>query len=205
MTDSLKRPINGFRFAETVFGDTMQRIALRELGDGARWAEVVAFNNLLPPYISDTAAAPGVLLSGALILIPATQVEITAATDPNLVFEIDAKLGDDGAVVVDSSGDFATVGGLDNFKQALRDVLLTEAGELVFHPDYGSKVRRIIGTINGPTAAALAAAYAKASLQADSRVQQVVSSVAVVTGDRIDLAVKVQPIVGRVVDITQVL
>lgn len=205
MTDSITREIAGFRFAETVYGDSMQRIALREMGDASRWAEIVAFNNLLPPYISDTAAAPGVLLAGDLIKIPASVTVARADTDPDLVFEIDIKLNPDGTLAFGADGDFTPVAGLDNLKQALRDLLDTEAGELMFHPSYGSKMRRIIGMVSGPTASALAAAYARAALESDSRVQRVISSSALVAGDVITVTAKVEPIVGRIIDITQVL
>ena len=205
MTVSLKRQAGGFRFAETFYGDTMQAIALRELGDASRWVDIAALNKLRPPYLSDILAADGVLLTGSLIRIPsATQAKVTT-TDPDLVFEVDVKLSDDGQVVMGPTGDFDTVSGLANFKQALRNLLNTDTGELMFHPSYGTKRRQIIGTVNGPTAALLGSAYAKTALASDSRVQQVISSVAKVQGDKISITAVVQPIVGRAVDISQVI
>ena len=202
---TIERTLAGYRFAETNFGDTLQAVALRELGDAARWVELVAINGLVPPYISDIAAADGVLLSGSQIRIPAAQTLASTTTDPDLVFEVDVALGSDGGIAVDAAGDFDVSAGLDNFKAALEHRLVTDTGELMFHPTYGSGLRRIIGTTNGPTAAALAAAYAQAALAADSRVARVVESTAQVVGDAVKVTAKVQPIAGRAVTInTQV-
>ena len=93
MTVDLRTPLNGFRFAETRFGDTLQAVAMRELGDGKRWFELAAINGLVPPYITDdaTLSGGGVLLSGALVLVPAaTSAAIT--TDPDLVFDRDVQM-----------------------------------------------------------------------------------------------------------------
>lgn len=204
MTTSLTRTVGGFRFAETFIGDTMQRIAYRELGDAARWVELVAFNGLVPPFISDTAAGPDVVLAGDLIRIPAAERQASASIEPELVFEVDAALGTDGDLVV-NGGDFETVSGLANLRQALRNRLDTDAGDLPFHPQYGSKIRQLIGAANGPTAAALAAAYARSCVERDSRIRRVTTSTAVVAGDTITVALTAEPIVGRVVDLTQVL
>lgn len=204
MTDVI-RDVPGFRFAETVFGDSLQSIAYRELGDASRWPEIVALNNLKPPYISDLAAGDGVLLSGSLVRIPAAQREATATTDPDLVFEIDIQLDRNGDPVLDVGGDFGQVSGLDNFKQAVKNRIDVDNGDLPFHPAYGSRIRTVIGAMNGPTRAALAAAYASAAIAADSRVRRVVSSTAQVRGDSIAVTVFVEPIIGRIVDLTQVL
>lgn len=203
MTVTLTRQASGSRFVETYYGDTIQRIALRELGDASRWVEIIALNNLRPPYISDTEAAPGVLLSGQLIRIPSATVIARAETDPDLVFGVDVQMAPSGQLQVGAGGDFEVVGGLDNFKQALRNLLATESGELIFHPGYGTKLRRIIGSVAGPTASLLAAAYARDGLANDPRVERIVTSQATVLGDTINVSVKVQPIVGRAVDVTQ--
>lgn len=204
MSTGITREINGSRFVETNRGDTLQAIALRELGDGARWPELVAFNNLLPPFITDDAsvAGPQVLLTGALIRVPAADNIVDANVDADLVFERDVLLDGAGQPSV-AGGDFALVSGVANLHQAIVHRLTTDRGELPFHPEYGSLLRRIVGSVNGPTAGLLAASYAKSAVQEDSRISSVTSAEAQVSGDSVTVTVVAEPIVGRAIDVTQ--
>lgn len=206
MTTPLQRPVEGIRLAQTRYADTMQLIAARELGDAARWPELVAFNALVPPFITSDAQArlPGVLLAGELIRIPAAVITVSASTDPDRVFERDVALIE-GQLGGDVTGDLVVVAGLDNLKQAVRHRLETERGDLIFHPQYGSLVRRLIGSVNGPTAGLLAAGYAKAAVLADPRISSVLSSTAEVVGDVITVTVVAEPIVGRRVELNLIL
>lgn len=202
MTTVFDRPLNGYRFIETRRCDTLQLIAARELGDASRWPELIAYNGLVHPYITDdeALAVNGVLLSGSMILVPAAAPAISSTTDPEKVFGTDVYL-ENGKVAV-SDGDFDLVSGLSNFGQAIRHRIETERGELIFHTDYGSFVRRLIGAANGPTAALLAAQYAKAAVLADQRVRNVVSSTADVSGDVVNVSVVVEPVSGSAVTIS---
>jgi predicted Zn-dependent protease len=47
---SIMRPLNGFRLVEIKYGDTLQELAARELGDANKWRDIIAINDLLPPY-----------------------------------------------------------------------------------------------------------------------------------------------------------
>lgn len=201
---TIERQVNGFRFVETNYGDTLQAIALRELGDGARWPELVAFNDLLPPFLTDDPAQerPGVLLTGKLLRVPAADEASANAANSDQVFEQDLRLDSSGAITADA-GDFALVSGLPNLRQALSNRLSTDRGELPFHPRYGSMLRRIVGTINGPTASLLAAAYARDAVAQDPRIATVKSSNAQVLGDRVTVDIVAEPIVGRAVELTQ--
>ncbi len=201
---TIEREVNGYRFVETNRGDTLQAIALRELGDGARWPELVSFNKLLPPFLTDDPAQvrPGVVLTGKLIRVPAADPLVETTVDADLVFERDISLGSDGALI-STDGDFGMVAGIDNLRQAIAGRLTTDRGELAFHPAYGSMLRRIVGTVAGPTAAILAAAYANSTVKQDPRISSVKSSVATVTGDRVVVALVAEPIVGRAVDVNQ--
>lgn len=197
-----ERPLSGFRFVEIQRGDTLQAIAARELGDASRWAELIAYNGLVPPFVTDDVASAraGVLLSGSLLRVPAPVPVITTTTDPDKVFEVDVALDGRGQMTVEN-GDFSVVSGRANLRQALKHRVITDRGELMFHPNYGSLIRRLVGSVNGPTAALLAAQFAKSAVQADQRIKQVTQSTAEVVGDVINVSVEAQPVVGRVVDV----
>jgi phage baseplate assembly protein W len=203
MTTTFDRELYGFRFAETRRGDSLQVIAARELGDAARWTELISYNNLVPPFITDdpTLAGDGVLLTGEHLLVPAPSPVVTTTTDPDKVFETDIKLGAGGEIMT-ANGDFAVVSGTANLVQAIKNRVDTEAGDLIFHPDYGSKVRRLIGAVNGPTASLLAAQYAKSAVQADSRINKVTKATAEVSGDVVSVTIEAEAISGRTIEVT---
>lgn len=205
-TTTYQKPLYGFRFVEIRYGDTLQAIAARELGDAALWYQLIALNGLVPPFITDdpSQVTAGVLQSGGALKVLAPQPVVTTTTDPEQVFQNDILLDQYGNLST-SSGDFAIASGLDNLHQALVNRIETDRGELIFHTNYGSRVRRLQGAVNGPTAALLAAQYAKSAVQADPRVAQVIQAVANVSGDSIEVSVEVQPISGRVVNITTTL
>lgn len=200
---TIQRAISGFRFAETNHGDTLQAIALRELGDASRWPELVSFNGLVPPFLTDDPAAvrPGVLRAGGLIRVPAATAVSAVTQDADAVFQADLSL--DAGALTTASGDFGVVAGLPNLRQALGNALATERGELAFHPRYGSLLRRIIGTVNGPTAGLLAASYARATISADARIARVTSSSAIVSGDTVSVEVTAEPVVGQAIKLNQ--
>lgn len=199
----LQRVRAGFRFAETRFGDTLQSVAARELGDAARWTDLIAYNQLVPPFITDDAAlaGDGVLLSGQLILVPAptpASAETSASDD---IFGTDLLRSQSGELVTDGV-DFVTVGGVENLVQALDGLIRTEQKELIFHPGYGCPLRRMIGKVNGPTRTLLAATVVKGSLSQDPRVSRVRSALAAAAGDALRVDAVVESIAGRPVPVT---
>lgn len=201
-TTVFDRPLYGYRFVEIQYGDTLQAIAVRELGDASRWHDLISLNSLVPPYITDdpVQAGPGVLLSGSLIVVPAPKPVVSSTTQADQVFGVDVRL--DRGRLATASGDFDIVSGRDNLRQALQNVIETDRGELLFHTGYGSKVRRLLGTVSGPTSALLAAQYAKAAVIADPRVQSVTNSTATASGDVVSVDVDVQPVTGAIVQIS---
>lgn len=194
---TIQRPIVGFRFAEIQRGDTLQRIAARELGDAARWPELVGYNGLRAPFITDDPglASDGVLLSGQFIRLPSSTAVVSADVSPEEVFGRDVLLQDGDTVMQD--GDFAVAAGTPNLRQALTHRIATDTGELMFHTEYGSLVRRVLGTVNGPTAGILAIEYVKAALALDPRVSAVTKATAAIVGDTVQVDVEVQPIDGK--------
>jgi phage baseplate assembly protein W len=202
MTGFFERDLTGFRFAETMHGDTIQRVAYRELGDASRWAELVWINDLVHPYITDDAelASDRVLLSGGTLIVPAAKAFLGASIDPALVFDTDCVLRK-GFLEADESGDFQVVAGRDNLKQQLTHRIMTDKGALMFHPEYGCSIRRILGVVNGPTAALLGAEYVKSAMLSDQRVSDVSRTAAEVVGDVINISAEVRTISGRSVDL----
>ena len=186
------------RQAQTHWDDTLQKIALRELGDASRWVELALLNGLKPPYIQ-TQSGPGILAYGDSIAIPAP----VAVATGDAVFLRDVLL-DKGRLKADA-GRLKLAGGLDNFNQAIQIRINTVKRELAFRPDFGCWVSSLIGAANGPVAGQLAAFYVRSSLLQDDRVASVPSCSATVVGDSIRIEATVNPITGRAVDIQAIL
>ena len=198
-----EREMPSYRLAETHAGDTLPRVASREMGDANRWPELVWINNLTSPYLTDvpTEASDTVLPTGSLIRIPAPTGVHTDATERAQVYERDCRmvkrrLTDDG------NGDFAVVAGTDNLTQQLKHAIVTPRGQLVRHPGYGCLVWQLQGKVAGPVAALLGAQYVKATLEADYRVSSVTSATAQVDGDTTRITATAEAIAGGKVDIS---
>jgi phage baseplate assembly protein W len=199
MSTIFDNPLTGYRFVDTRRGDTLQKIAYRELGDASQWPLLIAYNKLVYPWITDNSdeATTGVILTGQQILVPAPVPVIETATDPATVFEIDIALDANGQLQAGANGDFALVSGVANLQQALENRVETDCGELMWHPEYGSLIRQLLGAMNGPNTGLLAAQYASSSVLMDPRVQSVDQSVVNIAGDDVDVEMEVIPIVGR--------
>jgi hypothetical protein len=139
------KTLSGFRLVETRRGDTLQRIAVRELGDATRWHELAEINRLRPPYLTDdeSQVSGSVKLTGSQLLVPSSTPTATVDTNAESIFGTDVLLRRGKFQV--SSGDLVLVSGVDNYLQALRHVVRTEPGDLMFHPRYGCGVRKMIG------------------------------------------------------------
>lgn len=197
------REAPGVRLAETRHGDTLQRIALRELGDAGRWVELAELNGLRPPYITDAALVrAGVLAYGASIKIPAPASIISASAEPRTVYGADLRLAH-GALGA-QFGDLELLEGVPNLVQALRHRIVVGKRELGFHPEYGCHVRTLIGASNGPVSARLAAFYVRSALLEDERVAEVPTCIAEVIGDQIRVTATAVPISGAPADIVVV-
>ena len=203
MSTPFDQVLYGYRFVSTTQDDTLQSIAAREMGDGKLWPQLVQINGLVPPYITTNpaAAGSGVLLAGAQIMVSAP-ISDGVSQDPSAVFLVDMTTDASGQLLDDGKGDFASVSGLSNLSQSLRNRIETEQRELVMHTGYGSRVRKIVGVANGPTAGVLAAQYAKSAVLADPRVRKVSAATAQVVGDRVSVSVEAVPISGAPVTVS---
>lgn len=203
MTD-FTRPITGFRFVQTLRGDTLQSVALRELGDARKWSELIWLNSLKPPYLTDDASQVrlGVLISGSTIRVPSASAEVDAGVFPDEVFLADCHL-EDGLLQVEN-GDFALVSGRANLHQALSNRITTDHGELKFHGTYGANLGRLKGALSGPVRQMIAAEYVSDAMQSENRVQSVTRVVATTTGDQLAVQAEVVPISGSNLNVLRV-
>lgn len=136
-------------------GTTLERIALRELGDSSRWGEIVELNNLQTPYITDdlTSTKSNVLKPGDKLLIP-TQPRFGFSQAPagaenkltkNLsererALGVDFKLNPDFDLIISNAGDLELIAGAQNMAQAVVLKLSYEKGDVVRHPSLGANV-----------------------------------------------------------------
>lgn len=177
------KTLSGFRLVETRRGDTLQRIASRELGSATRWYELAEINKLRPPYLTDDEdqASDSVKLTGSQLLVPSTTPVATADTSPESIFGTDVLLKN-GRLRV-SDGDLVLVSGVDNYLQALGHVVVTEPGDLMFHPEYGCGVRRMIGSSNSRAKITLAGGLVRKAVASDPRTKEVKSATVRAVGD----------------------
>jgi phage baseplate assembly protein W len=96
-----------------------------------------------------------VKMTGQSLFIPldaATSANVADNSDTfiNLFGGTDLKLGDDLDIVDDGFGDIGTSVGMDNIMQAVKHRLMTEAGTIVQHPDYGTRLASLIGQAQLP-------------------------------------------------------
>lgn len=195
------RPLSGFRFVKIMQGDTLQRIAARELGDTSQWASLVSINSLAYPYISSTTTtSAGVANYGDTIKVPAATIKVSVNVDPITILGTDIYLDGSGFLTSDGS-DYGTVSGPANYVQAIENALDTSPGELIFHLTYGCSVRRLLGKGSGPTIGALAAGYVGSTIKADKRTVSVPSCVAAVVGDSITVIAKAITVEGSPVPV----
>ena len=180
--------------ARTLRGDTLQRIADRELGDAGRWYDLIDFNGLLPPYIVDDAAdvGPHVLLAGDSLRIPTNSTAIVQDEASDDLFGADVRLNN-GRITV-SDGDIGMISGIDNLSQALRHVVVTEPGELLYHPRYGCGTRPFIGSSNSKANGIIAGSLVKRAVKSDRRISSVQSATVESAGDALKITIKAEAI-----------
>lgn len=166
-------------------GDTLMRIAARELGDFERFQEIASLNSLVPPYIGNTAQT-GVALPGQQIYVPTTQggasgpVQSNAYQAPSYeraYLGVDIFYGPLDQDMQAWTGDLQTISGYDNLGFSLGRRIRTPVGALLFHQEFGSRVPGEIGnilTLSNGTATYLGA-YATSCFLSDPRVAAVSS------------------------------
>jgi len=199
MAINLNRPLRGFRFVQTQVGDTLQKVAARELGDVSQWPSLIYINNLVYPYLTDdeTQATEQVILNGGTIMVPSAALLMPLAATADTALGTDIAL-QNGRLSGDGMGDFAVVSGSDNYEQAVSTKLVTRQGRMLWYPSYGSRLRKLIGSVNGPTAGLLARSYASATILSDQRTVSVGKISVTVQGAAINVSASAVTVNGSV-------
>lgn len=199
------KTLEGFRLVDTMRGDTLQRVSARELGNAGLWYELAEINGLRPPYLTDDEAqvSATVKLTGSKLIVPASFPRATVETDPSDVLGRDIWLYRGELQVRD--GDLAIVDGADNYVQALAHLVVTEPGDLLFHPGYGAGLRRFIGKSNSRAKALLASGLVKRAILNDDRTVEVPLANVTVEGDVLRIDVRAVAVHGRSSSLSQVI
>ncbi|MFT8945936.1 MAG: hypothetical protein ABF876_05065 [Acetobacter aceti] len=176
--------IQGIQKAQTYVGDTLERIALRELGDASQWYVLAWLNGLREPWISDDPASQSetVLLAGQdTINVPSGAVASSAIVDQTDIFGTDVAQAS-GQIQFGSDGDLATVSGKDNLMQALNNRMKSRLRDLVYHPGYGNALPVMIGKTGSAASAELCGVFVARCICGDPRIDTVQSMTVALSG-----------------------
>lgn len=189
-----QQPPSSVSLATVQVGDTLPKIAARELGNFELWPNIAALNNLSPPYIAPVkgtgVAAPGQKLympsvTGASISNPP---KAAASYESNFLGR-DVYYGPLNQEIPSWTGDFNQISGYQNLSFSLGRRLQTTLGSLMFHPDFGSRLPPEVGSVVDPILLGYLNAYAESALLSDPRVSSV-PSVIVQPGSNYSVSLK---------------
>lgn len=174
-TDSPDRPsYTGVRLAKVRKGDTLARLALREMGSASRWHDIASLNS-----IDDSASLAD--LSEVLIPVSATtpnsaiggDVTDTRYSTPERLYGRDIQVVQTSrgklSMVIGPDNDIATVGGEGNLMQAIMLKTRIAQGTLLEEPAYG--LRPMIGKPQSAEEEALAVWGLRVAAESDPRIE----------------------------------
>jgi phage baseplate assembly protein W len=82
-----------------------------------------------------------------------------------------------------TNGDLSQLSGFDNLKQALSHRFATDQGDLMYHPNYGTALRRFLGHKHTPFFAFLASVETRQTVLRDPRVEEATQVNSAIDGD----------------------
>lgn len=196
------REYTGVRRVQLLHGETLQRLAARELGDASLWPHIAILNNLSPPYVTGDPAAASrtVALYGDTLLVPSTPADIEpTAVQTEDVLKRDVLLTGGRLHVED--GDLVMVAGRENLKQAISIRIATDEGELLYHPGYGCRVHRLKGRKGTPQANLLAMTWVRRALHQEPRIAEITRAEAETQGDSVRVEAEAVAVSSHPVDV----
>lgn len=199
------RAIGGFRRVQLGWGESLQNLAARELGDASLWVKIAEINRLAPPYVTGD---PGqrssrVAMYGDTLAIPDATADIrpgmTSAED---VFQRDILLRG-GAMSDDGAGDILLVAGRENLMQSIKHRINTNDGELIYHLEYGCKVGRLRGKRKDAANMILARMYVEQAVLMDDRISRLTDGSVMAEGDAMRVEITAETATGHPVDVSE--
>ena len=148
----------------TQSGQGLMDIASQNLGNFESWSQLAGA--IPAPW------GAGAIPAGTNIPLASGTVGLTQAE----MLGTDLNFGSQNQPIPSWSGDFQINVGISNFRASLGRRLSTTLGNLIFHPEYGSRIPPELGQILTTGGQALITAYGKAALLADPRTQSILSA-----------------------------
>lgn len=180
-------------------GDSLRTVAMRELGDPARWVEIARLNDLRLPFLVESYRAadrlPHTLIWGDDLLVPWDSHGGDIPT-PISSFGTDIALPA-GRLGVTAGGDLQLYTGRDNVVQAISHRIKCLRGEMEYHPTYGCHVALALGLPTRPFASLMASAWVHEALRMEPRIAAIDGVRAEVEGDTIRVAASVTLVGGN--------
>lgn len=184
----------GYRMVRILVGDTLPRLALRELGSADRWPELADVNELRAPFIVGVGApvTANTRRPGDTIKVPSTRAYWIGSGDEEDLYGRDVALVD--RRLVAEGGDFGLARGRGNLHQALTHRVQTRPTELLRHPKYGCHVHVVLGEKVRGLSAALGQGFVVRALRAEPRIRTVLRADVEPEGDILRIMCTVQPV-----------
>jgi len=194
----------GWRTYKVKRGDTVQGIAVREVGDPEAWVAIVEANDLAPPYLSSM-RLPGTRGVGDLLAVPASQLGrdsqasdgVPEADRPadEIALGVDVKMSPDGGWEIDEGSggtDVLLVRGVDCYIQGLeRARFETRVGHNLVFPELG--ILAPVGQANGVGVPEAVAVSVRSAVLSDPRTGSIEDMRLEDAGDTVRIDVDVVP------------
>lgn len=179
-------------------GDTLPKIAARELGDATRWESIALLNNLRYPYFSES-GEPGTLKPGETLWVPTqseqgsnSPTQTSSLSPEDRLYGRDLLVRQEGGTfsVVFENGDLVTVSGRNNLSQAITLATTIEEGQLLEDGSYG--LRRPRGKLTQADLEELKNSIERVASR-DDRVAKAEAKVEA-TGNKTEVSIKLYPV-----------
>ncbi len=198
---NFSKPLDGYRIIQTRVGDSLPRIAARELGDASQWYVLANINNLHPPFLTDD---PGLVTefvkrAGTDIIGPGSIAPGVGQLSEDALFGADVAL--ESGYLTAESGDLSLRTGLANLKQSLQHRIATRIGDLLYYPQYGCGVWDLLGQNQSPSLAMVAQGLVQRAVLSDKRVISTSKVSVSFSGDTLNVDLTVMTLSGAVIEL----